>query len=219
MTDELVRPQLSLHVKLEDRTDLSAHSAVQGELFTVENDATEIGYRGVIASKVAGITYRQLDYWARKHIVEPSITPSSGSGSRRLYSFKDIVILAVAKKLLDTGVNLNNVTVALGYLEKRSVRDLENAIIMSDGINIFECTSDFEMMNLIKNGHAVFGVSVGVLWHEISDALAAQDTMQAHESTPRKASMTMSTIDELAQRRMQRKIELQQQALYQAQVI
>ena len=54
---------------------------------------------GTVASKVAGITYRQLDYWARKQIVEPSITPSHGSGSRRLYSFKDVVILAVSKRI------------------------------------------------------------------------------------------------------------------------
>ena len=70
--------------------------------------------------KVAGITYRQLDYWARKQIVEPSITPSHGSGSRRLYSFKDVVILAVSKRLLDAGINLQNVTTAIGFLAQRT---------------------------------------------------------------------------------------------------
>ena len=82
--EEIERPQLSLHVRLSERQDLSNHNAIQGTLFTLDDNREEVGYRGVVASKVAGITYRQLDYWARKHIVEPSITPSTGSGSRRL---------------------------------------------------------------------------------------------------------------------------------------
>lgn len=107
---------LHLHVSLEDRQNLNA-DAIQGELFSnVDTEEIKRGYRGTVASKVAGITYRQLDYWARKQIVEPSITPSHGSGSRRLYSFKDVVILAVSKKLLDAGVNLQNVTAAIGFL-------------------------------------------------------------------------------------------------------
>ena len=87
---------------------------VQGELFAFSSDGEEsVGYRGSVAMKIAGITYRQLDYWARKNIIEPSINPSHGSGSRRLYSFKDISIMAVAKRLLDAGVNLTNVTTAI----------------------------------------------------------------------------------------------------------
>lgn len=96
---------LHLVVPLEQRLDLGASDAVQGELFVDEGARRPTrGYRGTVASKVAGITYRQLDYWARKQIVEPSITPSHGSGSRRLYSFKDVVILAVSKKLLDAEI-------------------------------------------------------------------------------------------------------------------
>lgn len=83
------------------RLHLHVSHAVQGELFpSADAQPVTRGYRGTVASKVAGITYRQLDYWARKQIVEPSITPSHGSGSRRLYSFKDVVILAVSKRLL-----------------------------------------------------------------------------------------------------------------------
>ena len=68
--------RLHLHVRLEDRDDLNEY-AVQGELFSLtDNEDATRGYRGTVASKVAGITYRQLDYWARKQIVDPSITPS-----------------------------------------------------------------------------------------------------------------------------------------------
>ena len=102
------------------RLHLHVSHAVQGELFpSADAQPVTRGYRGTVASKVAGITYRQLDYWARKQIVEPSITPSHGSGSRRLYSFKDVVILAVSKRLLDAGINLQNVTTAIGFLAQR----------------------------------------------------------------------------------------------------
>ena len=85
------------------RLHLHVPTAIQGELFPT-SDAQPVtrGYKGSVASRVAGITYRQLDYWARRQIVEPSITPSHGSGSRRLYSFKDVVILAVSKELLSS---------------------------------------------------------------------------------------------------------------------
>lgn len=217
--EETERPQLSLHVRLSERQDLSNHNAIQGTLFTLDGNREEVGHRGVVASKVAGITYRQLDYWARKHIVEPSITPSTGSGSRRLYSFKDIIILAVAKKLLDTGVNLNNVTTALSYLNTSSMDKLETAIIVSDGMHIFECTSEAEMLELLRAGHAVFGISVGVLYTEITEALRNEESSQPENAAPRVRNNSVQTIDELAQHRMRRKLELQQRALHQAQVI
>ena len=129
---------LHLHVRLEDRDNLNEY-AMQGELFGVDDAESDArGYRGSIASKVAGITYRQLDYWARKQIVAPSITPSHGSGSRRLYSFKDVVILAVSKKLLDAGVNLQNVTTAIGFLMQRASSQLEHITIMCDGEQVYE---------------------------------------------------------------------------------
>ena len=77
--------------------------AVQGTLF--DSDA-EIGYRGQTACTAAGITYRQLDYWARTGLVEPSVRAAHGSGSQRLYGFRDILVLKVVKRLLDTGISL-----------------------------------------------------------------------------------------------------------------
>ncbi len=143
-----------------------------GELFpeTGTQPVTR-GYKGTVASKVAGITYRQLDYWARRQIVEPSITPSHGSGSRRLYSFKDVVILAVSKRLLDAGINLQNVTTAISFLTQRTVEQLENITIMCDGQQVHECTDSEQMVALLQSGRAVFGVSVGSLWKQIRETL------------------------------------------------
>ena len=155
---------------------LRAPQAVQGELFPAgDTQNVTRGYRGTVASKVAGITYRQLDYWARKQIVEPSITPSHGSGSRRLYSFKDVVILAVSKKLLDAGINLQNVTTAIGFLTQRTIEQLEGITIMCDGQEVHECTTSEQMIELLQSGKAIFGVSVGSLWRQIKDALGHEE--------------------------------------------
>lgn len=203
--------ELHLHVPLKDRVDLSAEGAVQGELFATEDaEDTRRGYRGTVASKVAGITYRQLDYWARKQIVEPSITPSHGSGSRRLYSFKDVVILAVSKRLLDAGVNLQNVTAAIGFLSKRTTAQLADVTIMCDGQQVYECTTSEQMLNLLRSGKAVFGVSVGSLWHEIDEALEHEDSVDL-ASKPAALS-SGRPIDDLTAMRMRKKLEAQRAA-------
>lgn len=203
--------ELHLHVPLKDRVDLSAEGAVQGELFATEDaEDTRRGYRGTVASKVAGITYRQLDYWARKQIVEPSITPSHGSGSRRLYSFKDVVILAVSKRLLDAGVNLQNVTAAIGFLSRRTTAQLADVTIMCDGQQVYECTTSEQMLNLLRSGKAVFGVSVGSLRHEIDEALEHEDYVDL-ASKPAALS-SGRPIDELTAMRMRKKLEAQRAA-------
>lgn len=203
--------ELHLHVPLKDRVDLSAEGAVQGELFATEDaEDTRRGYRGTVASKVAGITYRQLDYWARKQIVEPSITPSHGSGSRRLYSFKDVVILAVSKRLLDAGVNLQNVTAAIGFLSRRTTAQLADVTIMCDGQQVYECTTSEQMLNLLRSGKAVFGVSVGSLWHEIDEALEHEDYVDL-ASKPAALS-SGRPIDDLTAMRMRKKLEVQRAA-------
>lgn len=199
---------LRLHVPLEQRDDLRADDAIQGELFGFPEDDGDVrGYRGTVASKVAGITYRQLDYWARKQIVEPSINPSHGSGSRRLYSFKDIVILAVSKKLLDAGVNLQNVTTAIGYLLQRDAQHLEDVTIMCDGSDVRECTDVEQLSEMMNSGKAVFAVSVSSLWHQMEEQLEHEDFVEIRRSSNRKPAGR--PIDELTEMRMRRRLEAQ----------
>ena len=96
-------------------------SPVQGGLFPDDSVPDElIGYRGPSACTIAGITYRQLDYWARTSLVVPSIRGAAGSGSQRLYSFKDILVLKIVKRLLDTGISLHNIRVAVDHLRQES---------------------------------------------------------------------------------------------------
>lgn len=131
----------------------------------------EIGYRGATACSAAGITYRQLDYWARTSLVEPSIRSASGSGTARLYGFRDILVLKIVKRLLDAGVSLQNIRTAVDHLRTRGVTDLERITLMSDGASIYECTSPDEIIDLLAGGQGVFGIAVGKVWNEVEGSL------------------------------------------------
>ena len=137
----------------------------------VVSQKLEVGYRGATACSAAGITYRQLDYWARTSLVEPSIRTASGSGTQRLYGFGDILVLKIVKRLLDAGVSLQNIRIAVDHLRSRGVRDLEQITLMSDGASIYECTSTDEIIDLLAGGQGVFGIAVGKVWHEVEGSL------------------------------------------------
>ena len=132
----------------------------------------EIGYRGATACSTAGITYRQLDYWARTALVEPSIRTASGSGTQRLYGFRDILVLKIVKRLLDAGVSLQNIRTAVDHLRSRGVTELERMTLMSDGASIYECASPDEIIDLLAGGQGVFGIAVGKVWHEVEGSLS-----------------------------------------------
>ncbi|MDQ3405535.1 MAG: MerR family transcriptional regulator [Actinomycetota bacterium] len=130
-----------------------------------------VGYRGPAACQIAGITYRQLDYWARTGLVIPTVRSAHGSGSQRLYSFKDVLVLKVVKRLLDTGVSLQNIRVAVDHLRRRGVRDLAKITLFSDGTTVYECTSPEEVVDLLQGGQGVFGIAVSGAIREISGTI------------------------------------------------
>ncbi len=132
----------------------------------------EIGYRGPIAAGVVGITYRQLDYWARTGLVSPTVRPATGSGTARLYGFRDILELKIVKRLLDTGVSLQQIRTAVEHLRHRGTTDLTQVTLMSDGATVYECTSPDEVIDLLMGGQGVFGIAVGRVWQEIEGSLA-----------------------------------------------
>jgi DNA-binding transcriptional MerR regulator len=144
----------------------------QGALFPDSSLPDElVGYRGPAACQIAGITYRQLDYWARTGLVVPSIRSAAGSGSQRLYSFKDVLVLKVVKRLLDTGVSLHNIRVAVEYVRRRGVRDLAGVTLFSDGTTVYECTSPEEVVDLLQGGQGVFGIAVSGAIRELSGTI------------------------------------------------
>ena len=165
---------------------------------SLHSAALHLGYRGPVACAAAGITYRQLDYWARTGLVEPSIRPASGSGTQRLYAFRDILILRIVKRLIDTGVSLANIRTAVEHLERRGGDDLARITLMSDGASIYECRSEDEVIDLVRGGQGVFGIAVGRVWQEVEGQLAALP------GEPTDAEAASPEADELSVRRAAR---------------
>ncbi|RFU88042.1 MerR family transcriptional regulator [Streptomyces triticagri] len=162
-------------------------------------DASDrIGYRGPTACAAAGITYRQLDYWARTGLVEPSVRSAQGSGSQRLYSFRDVVVLKIVKRFLDTGVSLQNIRTAVQHLRDREFADLERMTLMSDGATVYECTSPDEVVGLLQGGQGVFGIAVGVVCRDVE---AAVSQLHGERVDTGETLIGNHPADELARRR------------------
>src|SRR5690348_4949298 len=174
-------------------------------------DASEdVGYRGPTACHAAGISYRQPDYWARTGLVVPSVRDASGSGSQRLYSFRDIVVLKVVKRLLDAGVSLQNIRKAIDTLRSRGVADLAGITLISDGTTVYECRSPEEVVDLLQGGQGVFGIAIGGAFKEIKGSLQhlPAERAQGEPAEPVDAAPDEGTdpvADELAARRARRR--------------
>ncbi len=164
-------------------------------------DSGEIGYRGPTACAAAGITYRQLDYWARTALVEPSVRAARGSGSQRLYSFRDILVLKVVKRLLDTGISLQQIRAAVQHLRDHGSADLAQVTLMSDGVSVYECTSADEVVDLLQGGQGVFGIALGRVWREVEGDLAVLPAVRAEDGF---VAVTPGGQDDLAKRRLRR---------------
>ena len=156
----------------------------QGVLFTDPVSVVEenLGYRGA-------------DYWARTDLVVPTVRGASGSGTQRLYSFRDVLVLKIVKRLLDTGVSLQQIRTSIEHLRTRGIDDLANITLMSDGTTVYECTSPSEVIDLVQAGQGVFGIAIGRVWREIEMNLNGQPGEEMHENFEG---------DELAARRARR---------------
>ncbi len=151
------------------------------------------GYRGTAAAAAVGISYRQLDYWDRTGLVQPSVRGASGSGTQRLYSFRDILVLKLVKRLLDTGVSLQQIRTAVDQLRASGINDLARITLMSDGARVYLCTTKDEVIDLLGRGQGVFGIAVGRVLAEVEASL-----VNIHASS-------LDDLDELAARRQTKK--------------
>jgi len=166
-----------------------------------------VGYRGVTACHAASISYRQLDYWARTGLVVPSVRDASGSGTQRLYSFRDMVVLKVVKRLLDAGVSLQNIRKAIDALRSRGVDDLAEITLISDGTTVYECRSPEEVVDLLQGGQGVFGIAIGGAFKEIKGSLEhlPAERAEGEPAVPDDAEPGEPVGDELAVRRARRR--------------
>lgn len=180
----------------------------QGLLFdeSAMDTLPEVGYRGPVAAGVVGITYRQLDYWARTSLVLPTVRPATGSGTARLYGFRDILELKIVKRLLDTGVSLQQIRTAVEHLRARGTTDLTQVTLMSDGVSVYECTSPDEVIDLLAGGQGVFGIAIGRVWQEIEGSLSQLPSDQSEYAVSDSDIDTAATqgSDELSMRRRAR---------------
>jgi DNA-binding transcriptional MerR regulator len=119
---------------------------------------TEQGFRGPQVCSIVGITYRQLDYWARTDLVRPSVADAKGSGSQRRYSYRDLLELKVIKNLLDAGVSLQSARRAIEYLRKNLGEDVAAANLVIDGSGSVLARSGEEIVDLLKRGQGVLNI-------------------------------------------------------------
>jgi DNA-binding transcriptional MerR regulator len=133
----------------------------------------EQGYRAPQVCKIVGITYRQLDYWARTGLLIPSIRQAAGSGSQRLYAFQDVIQLRVVKRLLDAGMSLKRIRQAMRILAEQlhSARPLTDVTLLSDGTTIYAAHSADEVVDVFRRGQGVFGIAVGPVQEELEGEL------------------------------------------------
>jgi DNA-binding transcriptional MerR regulator len=127
------------------------------------------GFRAPQVCTIVGITYRQLDYWARTDLIVPSLQTAQGSGSQRRYSFQDIVQLRVVKRLLDAGMSLKKIRQAMDLLRSQlqSESPLSDVTLLSDGSTIYAAHSPDEVVDVFRRGQGVFGIAVGPVQAEL----------------------------------------------------
>ena len=152
-----------------------------------------VGYRGTSAATAAGLSYRQLDYWDRTDLVQPSVRTASGSGTQRLYSFRDILVLKLVKRFLDAGVSLQQIRIAIAELRQAGINDLAKVTLISDGAKVYLCTSNDEVIDLLDRGQGVFAIQVGRVFGEVEAKLLELNPSHLEE------------MDELTARRLARK--------------
>ena len=131
----------------------------------------EQGYRVPEVCRIVGISYRQLDYWARTGLVRPSVRDAGGSGTQRLYSFQDLLQLKVVKSLLDAGVSLQQIRRAIEYL-RDTKQSLHGVTLISDGRRIYTPESPEAVVDLISRGQGVFAIAVDKVWTDLEWSLA-----------------------------------------------
>ena len=150
------------------------------------------GYRGPAVCKIVGITYRQLDYWATTGLVTPSVRNADGSGSQRLYSFDDVLMLRIIKRLLDTGISLQRIRAAVDFVREREL-DLRNVTLMSDGTTVYAADDSQQIIDVLKQGQGVFAIDVEPLYDELEAEITAMPGERAAPPVSRRGAAAPET--------------------------
>lgn len=121
------------------------------------------GYTGPEVCKITGISYRQLDHWTTSNLIQASIRNLKGSGFHRIYSFQDIIQIKLVNKLREAGVSLQKIRIALKNIDSilGDNINISDVSVFSDGKSIYVISDNDQMIDLLKKGQAVFGISLG----------------------------------------------------------
>ncbi|MGH2711922.1 MAG: MerR family transcriptional regulator [Actinomycetota bacterium] len=141
--------------------------------------AEDDGFRAPDVAKLVGISYRQLDYWARTDLVTPSVQDAGGSGTQREYSFQDVVLLKAIKNLLDTGLNLQKVRKAIDFLRTHLKEAPQGLTLMSDGNKVYASKSPDEVIDLLQKGQGVFAIAMDKVWSDVEGSVRKQTAKAA----------------------------------------
>lgn len=136
-----------------------------------ELDRRDEGYRGPQVCKIVGITYRQLDYWARTDLLRPSISEAKGSGSQRRYSYQDLIHLKVIKRLLDAGISLQRARRAVETLRATGGEVSTANLVIGEGGSVLARSGE-EVIDLLAGGQGVLNVvALGPVVTELTAAI------------------------------------------------
>jgi DNA-binding transcriptional MerR regulator len=130
----------------------------QGVLSPGSEQWTETGFGGPEVCRIVGITYRQLDYWARTDLLRPSLADAQGSGTQRRYSFRDLVALKVIKSLIDGGLSLQTARKAIDYLRDHLGEDLASASLVIEGSSSVLARTGDDIVDLVRKGQGVLNI-------------------------------------------------------------
>ena len=138
----------------------------------MKNDTIKQIYSSTEVCNIIGITYKQLDYYDRTDFLKPSVNGAGGYGSRRMYSFNDLMKLKVIKKLMEAGISLQKLRKTKKYLDQYNAGSkndsLLNLTLISDGNTVYACNSDSEIIDTLKSGQGVFGIALGRVYSDLN---------------------------------------------------
>lgn len=155
-------------------TDRTQHEGDRVQMVSDTEAQDEPGFRGPQVCKLVGISYRQLDYWARTDLIRPSLCDAQGSGTQRLYSYRDLVALKVIKSLVDSGVSLQTARKAMDYLRENLGGEIASASLVLDAGNSILARTGEDLVDLVRRGQGVLNiVPLGAMVNELDARILA----------------------------------------------
>jgi len=143
------------------------------------------GFSGKRTAEIVGITYRQLDYWARTDLIRPSLEDAKGSGSRRQYAYRDLLELRIVKQLLDAGIKLETVREVFKELRSLVGDDIASANLVIDGSSVALALDDGQLLDLVRRGQGVLNVmNLGQCQADLDERVQALHREEAVPTPP-----------------------------------